>query len=191
MLSGRVRRVRFGAVLVAVVLSLTGFSTGGGHGKSDGGGGGCSSSKSKSKSRTTKTSQGAGTRTDSGPAATASPTASTGPATAYVVSCIDAGTARPSSTIEVTSRLDRTATFSVTLRREGVGAGLIETSTVLVTLEPRRTAREVVPLRAEDRAEDVKDCRITGITTAPATVSPSPTPTSPTPTPTSAAARKP
>ncbi|MFF4370243.1 hypothetical protein [Streptomyces sp. NPDC001594] len=186
MLSGQVRGIRFGAVLVAVVLSLTGFSTG--HGKGDGGGGGCSSSKAKSnsesKSKTKKTGGSGGIRTDSGPDTTASPTASTGPATAYVVSCVDAGAARPSSTVEVTSRLDRTATFSVGLRREGVGAGLVETSTVLVTLGPRETRRETVPLRATERAGDVKDCRITDVTTVSATATPTPTPTAtPSPSP--------
>ncbi|MFJ8214285.1 hypothetical protein [Streptomyces sp. NPDC096033] len=180
MLSGQVRRLRFGAVLVAVVLSLTGFSTA----KGDGGGGGCSSSKSKSKTKTKKASKGSGIHTDSGPDATASPTASTGPATAYVVSCVDADTARPSSTIEVTSRLDRTATFSVNLRREGVGGSLVETATALVTLEPRQTGRQVVPLRATARAGDVKDCRITEVATVTGTPSPSP---SGTPTATSSA----
>ncbi|GAA0303287.1 hypothetical protein GCM10010302_47250 [Streptomyces polychromogenes] len=172
MLAGGVRRIRFGAVLVAVVLSLTGFSTSGGSGKSDGGGGGCSSSKSKSKTK--KKSRGDGIHTDAGPDASASPTASTGPATAVVVSCVDADAAHPSSTIEVTSRLDRTAVFSVTLRREGVGGSLVETATALVTLEPRQTRRQVVLLRAAARAGDVKDCRIDEVTTVAATPSPSP-----------------
>ncbi|MFJ8163663.1 hypothetical protein ACIRBY_22435 [Streptomyces sp. NPDC096136] len=179
MLAGRVRRIRFGAVLVAAVLSLTGFSTsGGGTGKGDGGGGGCSGSRSKSK----KKGRGSGIHTDAGPAASASPTASTGPATAVVVSCVDADASRPSSTVEVTSRLDRTATFSVTLRREGVGGTLIETASALVTLEPRRTRTAVVPLRATARAGDVKDCRIGAVTTATGTASPSPSGT-PAPTP--------
>ncbi|MEU8436865.1 hypothetical protein AB0F18_28955 [Streptomyces sp. NPDC029216] len=175
MLAGQGRRIRCGAVLVAVVLSLTGFSTGGSNGKSDSGGGGCSSSKSKTKTK--KKSHGSGIHTDAGPDATASPTTSAGPATAVVVSCVDADASHPSSTIEVTSRLDRTATFSVTLRREGVGGGLVETATALVTLEPRQTRKAVVPLRATARAGDVRDCRIGSVTTVNASPSPSPSAT--------------
>ncbi|MDA5284223.1 hypothetical protein [Streptomyces sp. Isolate_45] len=177
MVTGRGSRVRLAAVLVAVVLALTGFSSSGGGGsgsggksKSSGGGGGCSSSKSKSKSK--KTHSGGGSGGESSPTASPSPVGM--PATAVVLTCVGAG--KPSTTVEVTSRLDRAATFEVTLNREGAAGALVETARATVTLEARRTGTLVIALIAAQRAAEVKDCRITSVVEV-ASSSPSPTAT--------------
>ncbi|MEU8465887.1 hypothetical protein [Streptomyces sp. NPDC029003] len=179
MFAGRGRsRARFGAVLVAVVMALTGFSTSGGSsGKSKSGGGhGCSSSKnSKSSQRTTSsrrsTSGGGGTGSGT---ATASPTASPTPAprvaTARVTSCGDAS--RPSTTVEVTSLLDRKATFLVSMYREAAGGAFIETATQTVTLDARATGTAVIAMADPARAGDVRDCRVSGVREAPGGAAP-------------------
>ncbi|MFF3020348.1 hypothetical protein [Streptomyces sp. NPDC057939] len=176
MVTGRGSRIRLAAVLVAVVLALTGFSSSGGSGssgksKSSGGGGGCSSSKTKSKSK--KSHGGAGAGGDSSPTASTSPVGA--PATAVVTTCVGAG--KPATTVEVTSRLDRTATFEVALNREGAAGALVETSRATVTLEARRTGTLVIALTAAQRAAEVKDCRITSVVEVARSASPSPTAT--------------
>ncbi|MFF4320345.1 hypothetical protein [Streptomyces sp. NPDC001568] len=175
MVTGRGSRIRLAAVLVAVVLALTGFSSSGGSGSGSSGksksGGGCSSSKSKSKSK--KTHSGGGSGGESSPTASPSPVGA--PATAVVTTCVGAG--KPSSTVEVTSRLDRAATFEVTLNREGAAGALVETARATVTLEARRTGTLVIALVAAQRAAEVKDCRITSVVEVPSSASPSPSPT--------------
>ncbi|MFG2622140.1 hypothetical protein ACGFXC_31435 [Streptomyces sp. NPDC048507] len=188
MFAGRGRsRVRFGAVLVGVVLALTGFSTGGGSsGKGDGGGHGCSSSKSSKSSGSSKTSGGSGgagssTRGTGGGTATASPTATPRAATARVTSCGDAS--RPSATVEVTSLLDRKATFLVSLSRRAAGGALIETATGTVTLDARATGTAAVAMAEPARAGEVADCRLDGVREAPGTASPDSGDRTPGPTP--------
>ncbi len=155
------RRIRFAAVLVAVVFALTGFSSHGGSSSSgssgSGGksksssGGGCSSSKSKKKSHGGSTND----RT-----ATASPSASaTGaPATAVVVTCVG-GTA-PVTTVRFTSNVDRRATFAVNLYREGANGAFIESTEVEATLEARETRTVEVALKEPSRAAEVTTCRL-------------------------------
>ncbi|MET8753676.1 hypothetical protein ABZW32_26805 [Streptomyces sp. NPDC004667] len=181
MLAGTGRRIRFGTVLAVVVLSLTGFST---HGGSSGNsGGGCSSSKSsgtgkssgKSSSKTSgKKSSGSG-GTDAAPAASASPTGA--PATTTLISCGDV--TQPSTTIEVTSLLDRAATFEVSMYREEAGGAVIETATGRVTLNARGTGRTVIAMKDRARAGAVAACRISSVhVVADASATPGPTPTS-------------
>lgn len=157
MVSGR--RVRFTAVLVAVVFALTGFSSHGGSsgGKSKSGskgssGGGCSSSKSKKKNRSG----------GNGSTASASPTASASsggdPATVFVVTCTGPGT--PVTTLRFTSRLDRRATVEVDLRRQGAAGATVESRTVQVELGARETRTVDVPLDDPARAADVRSCRL-------------------------------
>lgn len=173
-----VRRLRFTAVLIAVVFALTGFSSTGGSGSGSGGkskssGGGCSSSKS-GKSGKKKTYSGS-----SGSSASATPSASPSgdPATAVVVSC--AGATPPVSTVKVTSRLDRRATFEVELYRETASGSVLEASTARVTLEARATGTVDVPLKEPARAAEVKACRTGSVSvvssSASATSSPAPT----------------
>ncbi|WKD34150.1 hypothetical protein [Streptomyces xanthophaeus] len=157
------RRIRFTAVLVGVVLALTGFSSHGGSsssgssgssGKSkssSSSGGGCSSSKSKKKSH--------GSGDDNG-TATASPSASASgaPATAVVVTCV--GATPPVTTVRFTSNVDRKATFAVNLYREGANGAVIESTEVEATLEARETRTVEVALAEPSRAAEVTTCRI-------------------------------
>ncbi|MFD3776432.1 hypothetical protein [Streptomyces sp. NPDC058612] len=170
-----VRRLRFTAVLIAVVFALTGFSSTGGSGssgKSKSSGGGCSSSKS-SKKKTHSGSGGSGS--SASPTPSASPTGD--PATAVVVSC--AGATPPVTTVRVTSRLDRRATFEVELYRETASGAVLEASTARVTLEARATGTVDVALKEPARAAEVKTCRIGTVSvvssSASATTSPAPT----------------
>lgn len=158
---GAGRRIRFAAVLVAVVFALTGFSShggssssgssgSGGKSKSSSSGGGCSSSKSKKK--------GHGSSNDR--TATASPSASaTGaPATAVVVTCV--GGTPPVTTVRFTSNADRKATYAVNLHREGANGATIESTEVKVTLEARETRTVEVALKEPARAAEVTTCRL-------------------------------
>ncbi|MFE6836903.1 hypothetical protein ACFVFI_18985 [Streptomyces sp. NPDC057705] len=167
------RRIRFTAVLVAVVFALTGFSSHGGSsssgssGKSkskSSSGGGCSSSKSKKK----------GHSGSKGSTASASPSAdSTGdPATAVVVTC--AGPQQAATTVRFTSRLDRKATVKVTLRRENAAGTILESSVVRVTLEARETRAVDVALEDPAHAADVKNCRLAAPETDTTTAGPTP-----------------
>ncbi|MBT2470221.1 hypothetical protein J7E97_20650 [Streptomyces sp. ISL-66] len=152
------RRVRFAAVLVGVVLGLTGFSSHGGSsssGKSkSGGGGGCSSSKSKSKPKTKKVSSGS---SGSGTSTTASPTpTSTGPlARAEVVAC--AGPGRAKATVKVTSEAKAGHSFRVPLVFEG-SAGRIESASVDIELKAGESRIVDLPMVSADKAGDVRSC---------------------------------
>ncbi|MFI7354659.1 hypothetical protein ACIBTP_12000 [Streptomyces avidinii] len=151
------RRIRFTAVLVAVVFALTGFSSHGGSSssgssgksksKSSSSGGGCSSSKNKKKGH------------GSGSTAGASPSASaTGaPATAVVVTC--AGST-PVTTVRLTSNVDRRATFVVNLYREGANGAAVESTVVKETLGARESRVISVPLKEPARATEVRTCRL-------------------------------
>lgn len=176
MLAGR--RMRFTAVLIAVVFALTGFSSTGGSGssgksKSKSSGGGCSSSKSNKKKKTYSASSGSG----SSASATPSASPSGDPATAVVVSCV--GATPPVTTVRVTSRLDRKATFEVNLYRETASGSVLEASAARVTLEARATGTVDVALKEPARAAEVKTCRIGSVSvvssSASATSSPAPT----------------
>ncbi|MFD8983353.1 hypothetical protein [Streptomyces sp. NPDC059564] len=165
MFAGRgTRRARFGVVLVAVVLALTGFSTSGGSSgkKSSSGGGGCSSSKSSKKSSSSSTTK---KNYGSGGSATASPTPSAsatgGVATAVVASCGDA--TQPSTTVDVTSLLGRKATFEVSMYREEAGGAIIETASGKITLDARATGTTTIAMNQPGRAGDVSKCRVSAV----------------------------
>ncbi|MEU3060989.1 hypothetical protein [Streptomyces subrutilus] len=169
------RRIRFTAVLIAVVFALTGFSSSGGSGsggtsKGKSSGGGCSSSKSGKK----KSYSGGSGRTASG-SPSASPSGD--PATAVVVTCTGASSAV--TTLRVTSRLDRAATFAVRLYREGSGGTVVDTTDAEVTLEARATRTVDVALTDPARAAEVRTCRVGAVTvrssSASATTGPAPT----------------
>ncbi|MFK0234399.1 hypothetical protein [Streptomyces vinaceus] len=149
------RRIRFTAVLVAVVFALTGFSSRGhGHGsKSSGSGGGCSSSKKKSSynsnSNSSSGSSGSGKSTPS-------PTRSAGaPAHASVVTC--AGPGRPEAVLEVTSDVDTTRLVNVPVVFQGA-TGVVERTTVPVSLKARETRTVTAALSQKDKAADVGSC---------------------------------
>ncbi|MFF5491054.1 hypothetical protein ACWGCK_19305 [Streptomyces virginiae] len=154
------RRIRFTAVLVGVVLALTGFSSHGGSsgsgssGKSkskNGSGGGCSSSKSRNKGH------GGGNSTAT---VTAAPSAraSGAPATAVVVTCV--GATPPVTTVRITSNVDHRATFAVNLYREGANGATVESTVVEETLGARESRVVSVPLAEVARAGEVTACRL-------------------------------
>ncbi|MFF3864054.1 hypothetical protein [Streptomyces sp. NPDC002209] len=147
------RRIRFTAVLVAVVFALTGFSSGGHSGKSkgSGSGGGCSSSKKKSShdSNNSNNSNGGGKSTPS-PGKSAGP-----PAHAQVVTC--AGPGSPKAVLRVTSDVDKQSTVDVPLTFEGAN-GVLDRTSVRVTLKARETQTVTAPMIHDDKAADVKTC---------------------------------
>ncbi|MEU9179784.1 hypothetical protein AB0C90_23550 [Streptomyces sp. NPDC048550] len=149
------RRIRFTAVLVGVVFALTGFSSSGhGHGsksKGSGSGGGCSSSKKKSTyhSNNSNNSNGGGKSTPS-PSKSAGP-----PAHAQVVTC--AGPGSPKAVLRVTSDVDKQGTVDVPLTFEGAN-GVVDRTSVRVTLKARETQTVTAPMIHDDKAADVKTC---------------------------------
>ncbi|MET9464404.1 hypothetical protein ABZY44_06175 [Streptomyces sp. NPDC006544] len=166
------RRVRFAAVLVGVVLALTGFSSSGGSGgsgKSKSSGGGCSSSKSKSKSKSKTKTHSSGS-SGSGTSTTASPTpTSTGPlAHAEVVAC--AGPGRAKATLKVTSESASGHAFRVPLVFEGA-AGRVDSASVDVELKAGESRTVELPMASADKAGDVQRCVVGRIDLVPSSAS--------------------
>ncbi|MFF7238236.1 hypothetical protein [Streptomyces collinus] len=157
------RVLRFSAVLVLVVLALTGFSTGrsrghhyrSGHGS---GGGGCSSSHqdhdetSSSYRRSYGSSSGTTGRGSYGGSAGASPSgrAYRADATVRLLSC--ATRTDPYTKVEVTNPNATGATFAVTVRLEDRAGRSVGSAGLDVTVPARgsRTAR--VPVDRADLA---------------------------------------
>ncbi|MFF1558884.1 hypothetical protein [Streptomyces sp. NPDC058279] len=159
------RRIRFGAVLVGVVLALTGFSSGhkSGH-KSSGGGGGCSSAGSSSKNnRSNSYNNRNTTRGGSGSTASPTPTPSrTGaPARAEVVTCAGPGT--PKATVRVTSLASTERTVEVPITFEGA-SGTVERASGRVTLKKGETRTIEIPLGSPAKADQVTSCRLGSVT---------------------------
>ncbi|MEU7556231.1 hypothetical protein AB0B01_28550 [Streptomyces sp. NPDC044571] len=155
------RRIRFTAVLVAVVFSLTGFSHGG-HGShggksSSGGssGGGCSSSKKRSSYHSTSDNNNNSNGSGSGKS-TPSPTKSARPpAHAQVVSC--AGPGSPKAVLTVTSDVDTARTVDVPVTFEGA-SGVVDRTSVRVTLKARETQTVTAAMVHEDKAAETRTC---------------------------------
>ncbi|MFZ3498367.1 hypothetical protein ACODT5_34940 [Streptomyces sp. 5.8] len=173
------RRVRVTAVLVGVVLALTGFSSTGGSGgksKSDSSGGGCSSSKSKSKSKSKSygSSGSSGSGSGSGATASATPTATRPSAHAEVVTC--AGPGRPKATLKVTSDAVNGYTFRVPLVFEGA-SGRVDSGSVDLVLKAGESRTVDLPMTSAAKAGEVTRCTVGTIQTL-STASPTPTSTS-------------
>ncbi|WP_327306176.1 hypothetical protein OG730_24015 [Streptomyces sp. NBC_01298] len=171
------RRVRLTAVLVGVVLALTGFSStggSGGKGKSKSSGGGCSSSKSKSKKKSYSGTGGGG----SGSGSTATPTATateTRPlAHAEVVTC--AGPSVAKATVKVTSDATSGHTFRVPLVFEGA-SGRVDSGSVDLTLKAGESRTVDLPMTSAAKAGEVRRCTVGPVQTL-STASPTPTSTS-------------
>ncbi|WP_327132505.1 hypothetical protein OG311_17000 [Streptomyces sp. NBC_01343] len=152
------RRIRFTAVLVAVVFALTGFSSRGhGHGSKSngGGGGGCSSSKKRS-SYDSNSSSGSTSGGNGSGKSTPSPTKSAGPpAHAQVVTC--AGPGSPQAVLKVTSDVGTTRLVNVPVVFQGAG-GVVERTTVPVSLKARETQTVTAEMTRKDKAADVSTC---------------------------------
>ncbi|MER5777887.1 hypothetical protein ABT144_27065 [Streptomyces sp. NPDC002039] len=171
------RRVRFIAVLVGVVLALTGFSShGGSSGKSKSGGGGCSSSKSGSKrnshSGSNSSNSSSGNNSNSGNS-TSSPTPTAG-ARAELVTCAAPG--RPEATLKVTSGSGVEGTFSVSVVFEGAN-GRVDSGSAEVRLKSGESRTVDVPMTSPDRVADVLRCVVGRVeTVSSSTARPSSTP---------------
>ncbi|WP_327414586.1 hypothetical protein [Streptomyces sp. NBC_01233] len=154
------RRIRFTAVLVAVVFALTGFSSHGGSsssgssgkskGKSSSSGGGCSSSKSKKKK-----SHGTGSSSSS-PTPSASPTSP--PARAVLVGCVAAD--KKGATVQVTSTVDAERTVRVPVTFSGANGAALDAGSLKITLKPRESRTVVVPMTVPGKAAEVKNCLV-------------------------------
>ncbi|MFB7054782.1 hypothetical protein ACFCXT_16895 [Streptomyces vinaceus] len=154
------RRIRFTAVLVAVVFALTGFSSSGhGHGSKSSGsgsGGGCSSSKKRSSYNGGNNNTGSSSGSSGSGKSTPSPTKSAGaPAHASVVTC--AGPGRPEAVLQVTSDVDTTRLVNVPVVFQGA-TGVVERTTVPVSLKARETRTVTAALTGKDKAADVTTC---------------------------------
>ncbi|MFE2880726.1 hypothetical protein ACFXG6_17030 [Streptomyces roseus] len=156
------RRIRFTAVLVAVVFALTGFSSSGhGHGSKSSGsgsGGGCSSSKKRSSYNSNNSSGGSTSGSSGSGRSTPSPTKSAGaPARASVVTC--AGPGRPQAVLTVTSVVDTARLVDVPVVFQGAN-GVVDRTTVRVSLKARETRTVTADMSQKDRAADVGSCLV-------------------------------
>ncbi|MGW6976056.1 hypothetical protein [Streptomyces sp. NPDC054952] len=172
------RRVRFIAVLVGVVLALTGFSSHGGSSgksKSKSGGGGCSSSKSGSKKKSYSGSNSNSSSGGSGSGnSTPSPTPTAAGARAELVTCAAPG--RPEATLKVTSVSGVEGTFSVSVVFEGAN-GRVDSGSAEVRLKAGESRAVDVPMTFPDRVADVLRCVVGRVeTVSSSTARPSSTP---------------
>ncbi|MEU8837796.1 hypothetical protein AB0D97_01525 [Streptomyces roseus] len=160
------RRIRFTAVLVAVVFALTGFSSSGhGHGSKSSGsgsGGGCSSSKKRSgydsNNNNNNSSSGSTSGSSGSGKSTPSPTKSAGaPARASVVTC--AGPGRPQAVLTVTSVVDTARLVDVPVVFQGAN-GVVDRTTVRVSLKARETRTVTADMSQKDKAADVGTCTV-------------------------------
>lgn len=160
------RRVRLTAVLVGVVLALTGFSSTGGSGKSKSksSGGGCSSSKSKSKTKTKSygSTGGSGSGSTATATATATPTPSRPLAHAEVVTC--AGPSVAKATVKVTSDAAAGYTFRVPLVFEGA-SGRVDSGSVDLALKAGESRTVDLPMTSAAKAGEVRRCTVGTIQT--------------------------
>ncbi|MCX4779111.1 hypothetical protein [Streptomyces sp. NBC_01264] len=168
------RRVRLTAVLVGVVLALTGFSSTGGSGKSKSSGGGCSSSKSKSKKKSYSGTGGSGGGSAATPTATATATGTRPLAHAEVVTC--AGPSVAKATVKVTSDSASGHTFRVPLVFEGA-SGRVDSGSVDLALKAGESRTVDLPMTSAAKAGEVKRCTLGPVQTL-STASPTPTSTS-------------
>ncbi|MFG2329520.1 hypothetical protein ACGFMM_07835 [Streptomyces sp. NPDC048604] len=181
---GAGRRLRFTAVLVVVVLALTGFqsgkSSGGSGGKSrskSSSGGGCSSSKKKNHDDDDYEYDGSGSGgsdaypTDSAPTPTV--TSSTAPAEVTVVDCVKfaqkkrkgrpARKADTTASVRITSRAAVTETFRVELEFLDAGGMERDDASKTVTLEPGQTLTVDVPMSSPSAVDQVRKCEIEAV----------------------------
>ncbi|MFJ8214282.1 hypothetical protein [Streptomyces sp. NPDC096033] len=148
------RRMKFTAVIVGVVLSLTGFSAHGRHGGGSGGHG-CSSGKSSHSSGNDVNSNNSST--SSGSTGSGKGNKSDAPAHATVLSCAAPG--RTKAVLQVTSDLDTQRTVDVPLTFEG-NAGTVDRTSVRVTLKPRETQTVTVAMANPGKVNEVQRCQV-------------------------------
>ncbi|MFD3616772.1 hypothetical protein ACFWWT_16335 [Streptomyces sp. NPDC058676] len=166
----RGRRLKFTAVAVLVVLSLTGFSSGRGHGSSGsssgGDGGGCSSS-SQNHDSSSSTSGGSTYRdhdddddyNDTGSSSGSSSTSTSKPlsdARVKLVSCATEDEAYV--TVEVSNPNSRAAYFTVTVRFLDAGSEQVDVRSVDEYVAANDEVKVRVPLSSPGLAAQVDRC---------------------------------
>ncbi|MFD5025832.1 hypothetical protein [Streptomyces sp. NPDC058373] len=178
------RHLRFTAVLIVVVLALTGFSTGSSSGKSgsksksrssSGSGGGCSSSK-----KDNDTSRGSGyrggyrdTHDDSSSSSGGSSVSETSDTrvTVTVVDCAGPGRtkrAKPDTTaaLRVTSHITTgEQRVKLVLHFKNSVGGTIDSPTADLRLGPGETRTVTVRMNSPREASRVRDCQLDRVTT--------------------------
>ncbi|MGA4858095.1 hypothetical protein ACPCAB_15755 [Streptomyces koyangensis] len=177
------RHLRFGAVLIVVVLALTGFSTGSSSGKSgsksksrssSSSGGGCSSSK-----KDNDTSRGSGYRggyrdthqddTSSSSGGSSSST-TTDQVTVTVVDCAGPGrTKRAKADTTAALRVTSNATaddlsVSLALHFENAAGSTLDSPTTNLRLSPGETRTVTVRMTNPRKAAQVRDCEVDRVT---------------------------
>ncbi|MFD0144429.1 MULTISPECIES: hypothetical protein [unclassified Streptomyces] len=182
------RRLRFSAVLVVVVLALTGFQTGkssgGSGGKSRGGssGGGCSSSKKKNNDHDydddlsggdSGGSSGGSEPYPTGSAPSPTVTASSVPAEVTVVDCVKfaqkkrkgrpARKADTTASVRITSRATVTETFRVELEFQDAGGMRRDEASEDVIVGPGETKVFDVAMESPSAVDRVRTCEIAGV----------------------------
>ncbi|MFE2373622.1 hypothetical protein [Streptomyces sp. NPDC059398] len=165
------RRLRFGAVLVGVVLALTGFSRHSSHSHSHSSGGGCSSSKSHSTSTTHHhysdndstydstygSSSGSTTGHTSGTRRAPDPKA-----TGTVVTCAKKGAA--AATVRVSARkASGSNSYRVSMSFLGRGGSVVDTGSATVQVYGDSSATVKVPMSVPSDAGSVTRCRIDSV----------------------------
>ncbi|MGF0166446.1 hypothetical protein OH717_19780 [Streptomyces albidoflavus] len=177
------RHLRFGAVLIVVVLALTGFSTGSSSGKSgsksksrssSSSGGGCSSSK-----KDNDTSRGSGYRggyrdthqddTSSSSGGSSSST-TTDQVTVTVLDCAGPGrTKRAKADTTAALRVTSNATaddlsVSLALHFENAAGSTLDSPTTNLRLSPGETRTVTVRMTNPRKAAQVRDCEVDRVT---------------------------
>ncbi|WP_327236120.1 hypothetical protein OG349_21350 [Streptomyces sp. NBC_01317] len=173
------RRLKFAAVLVAVVLALTGFSSGHGSksGKSKGsggGGGGCSNSKKSNGSSYNGSDSDydsdSGTDADysSGDSYTSAPTAgatSGSDVVAEVVTCVRKAKGKRKAvtyaTVRVQAPTGTTATYEVDVDFRGATGAVLDNADTEVTLDSGESTTVRVRMESPKVVRNVTDCAAT------------------------------
>ncbi|GAA3372594.1 hypothetical protein GCM10020367_28120 [Streptomyces sannanensis] len=173
--------LKLAAVLVAVVLALTGFSPaghgsggkgGGGKGgsksssKSSGGGGGCSSSKKKNDDYDSDDGDSYSGSSGSGgstPTPTSTPTAAD-EVTVDIVGCVRQAKgkqkARPSALVKVTAPAGAERTYRVSLRFLGATGGEVDDGTAEVELDGGEVRTVTVRMDNPRKLSKVRKCEV-------------------------------
>ncbi|MFD9055178.1 MULTISPECIES: hypothetical protein [Streptomyces] len=178
------RHLRFGAVLIVVVLALTGFSTGSSSGKSgsksksrssSSSGGGCSSSK-----KSNDTSHGSGYRggyrdthqddTSSSSSGGSSSSTTTDQVTVTVVDCAGPGrTKRAKADTTAALRVTSHSTagdlsVSLALHFENAAGSTLDSPTTKLRVAPGETRTVTVRMTNPRKAAQVRDCEVDRVT---------------------------
>jgi hypothetical protein len=165
------RRLKFAAVLVAVVLALTGFSSGTGKSSkskgssSSGSGGGCSSSKKKNHDYDSDDSDAAGSASGGSYPGDPTATATSGSdALAQIVTCVRKAKGKVKAVTYATVRVEAptglTETYEVDVEfRSSLGV-LVDSANTKVTLDSGESTTVTVPMESPKQVKSVARCEV-------------------------------